>query len=259
MSATPRKARSLRSVGIPEGFRVRGEEISRVEGFSDAAFAFALTLLVMSLEVPSSFSQLMEMMRGVAGFAACFAILFWLWISHYKFFRRYGLEDTLTIFLNSVLLFVILLYVYPLKFVFTIFMGMLMHLAFGLAPPTTADVENYQVDDLFIIYGVGFIAVFALLGLMNLRAWKLREALDLNEVERVVTREEITRCWCMVGIGALSVLLAIALSRGGTGAAGMAGFAYGLTGVVEFILGAKFGTKRENALKNMRQRGEWPA
>ena len=37
---------------------VRGREVSRIEGFSDAVFGFALTLLVVSLEVPDNFEGL---------------------------------------------------------------------------------------------------------------------------------------------------------------------------------------------------------
>ena len=33
----------------------RHHEVTRLEGFSDAVFGFALTLLVVSLEVPNSF------------------------------------------------------------------------------------------------------------------------------------------------------------------------------------------------------------
>ena len=68
-------------------------EVSRVEGFSDAVFAFAITLLVVSLEVPKTFEELMAAIRGFPAFAVCFALLFQVWWRHYRFFRNYDLED----------------------------------------------------------------------------------------------------------------------------------------------------------------------
>jgi hypothetical protein len=46
----------------PAPFRDRGKDISRLEGFSDCAFGFAITLLVVSLDVPSRFSALLDLM-----------------------------------------------------------------------------------------------------------------------------------------------------------------------------------------------------
>ena len=102
-----------------EDFRWRGEDVSRIEGFSDAVFAFAVTLLVVSLEVPKTFDELLETMRGFVAFAICFYLLLIVWYEHYKFFRRYGLRDILILVLNAALLFLVLMYVYPLKFLFT--------------------------------------------------------------------------------------------------------------------------------------------
>src|SRR5687767_12608155 len=107
-----------KGVGQRTCFRWRGGDVSRVEGVSDAVFGFALTLLVVSLEVPSTFAQLRHALAGTPVFAICFAMLAWVWRRHYLFFRRYGLQDGYTVILNSLLLFVILLYVYPLKFMY---------------------------------------------------------------------------------------------------------------------------------------------
>lgn len=233
-----------KGVLMDRDFRVRAPEVSRIEGFSDAAFAFAVTLLVVSLEVPRSFDQLLDVMRGIPSFAVCFSIVVWLWTAHYKFFRRYGLEDRITIALNSVLLFVVMLYVYPLKFVFTIFMGMLT----GIQPSNAGTIRNDQVGDLFVIYGLGFIAVFGVLALMNLRAYKLRQKLQLDEPEQLMTRAEIARCLGLACVGGLSVALAVILP-GGT--AGLAGMAYIFIGVVEFVIGWRFGRRRDALVERM--------
>ena len=96
----------------------RTHEISRIEAFSDAVFAFALTLLVVSLQVPKSYDELMNLMSGFPAFACCFGVLLWIWYEHNLFFRRYGLQDPYTVLLNGALLFVVMFYVYPLKFMF---------------------------------------------------------------------------------------------------------------------------------------------
>src|SRR5215475_3212477 len=80
-----------------EYFRWRGGEITRLESFCDVVFGFALTLLVVSLEVPHSYAELMTAMRGFVPFAICFAQLILVWRSHYQFSRRYGLEDPYTV------------------------------------------------------------------------------------------------------------------------------------------------------------------
>src|SRR5690606_25563506 len=95
----------------------RRSDSTRLEAFSDGVFAFAATLLVVSLEVPNSFSELLADLSGMGAFALGFLALVLLWAVHNAYFRRYALEDGWTIALNACLLFVILFYVFPLKFV----------------------------------------------------------------------------------------------------------------------------------------------
>jgi uncharacterized membrane protein len=77
-------------------FRWRSRGSSRLEGLSDAVFGFALTLLVVSTEAPRDFAGLVNVLREFPPFVACFALLMYLWNEHYRYFRRYGLEDLAT-------------------------------------------------------------------------------------------------------------------------------------------------------------------
>ena len=95
---------------------VRHRDVSRLEGFSDAVFGFALTLLVVNLETPKDIAGLRNLVGSFLPFGITFAMVSWIWYQHNLFFRRYGLQDAWTAFLNCVLLFVVLFYVFPLKF-----------------------------------------------------------------------------------------------------------------------------------------------
>ena len=166
------------------GFHWRGGEITRLEAFSDAVFAFAVTLLVVSLEVPYTFDELMDVIRGFPAFAICFSMLLLVWYNHAKFFRRYGLQDPAIQALNGVLLFVVLFYVYPLKFLFTMLVG----LATGGATLPHAHavhdpLSQHDVPTLMAIYGLGYAAVFGIFAWMHLLAYRRRHQLELNELE----------------------------------------------------------------------------
>lgn len=219
-----RLARSRRG---EEGFSWRGREVSRIEGFSDAVFAFAVTLLVVSLEVPTTFDELLATMRGFFAFAICFALLFSVWHEHYKFSRRYGLwDDTVAVRLNAALLFIVLLYVYPLKFLFTLLADLLLGFSTSVRLPSGDVVEAIQDDQvplLMVIYGAGFVALQIVLVLLYLRAYKLRGALGLDAHESSITREEIQGFLLMVVVGFISIAVAV---LGGQDAASWAGLAY---------------------------------
>jgi Endosomal/lysosomal potassium channel TMEM175 len=143
-----REARMRNSPDLVDGFRMRGREVTRLESFADAVFAFALTLLIVSLEVPKSFADLINTMRGFPAFAVCFVMLATIWNTHYKFSRRFGLDDRTTRFLTCILLFIVLFYVYPLKFLFTLGIN---DMIFG-GSDTGPRISQRQVSMLFSIY-----------------------------------------------------------------------------------------------------------
>ena len=165
----------------------RRREVSRVEGFSDAMFAFAITLLVVSLEVPKTFGELLAAIRGFPAFAVCFALLFQVWWRHYKFFRAYDLEDGPVIAMTGTLLFVVLCYVYPLKFLWSVVFSQI-----GGGHGADEMLRASQVPMLFEIYGAGVAATFGILAAMYRHAYAHRAELGLTPADVIDTRLHIS-------------------------------------------------------------------
>jgi uncharacterized membrane protein len=184
-------------------FRVRGKEISRVEGLSDAVFGFAITLLVVSLEVPKTADDVLHAMRGFFAFAITFTLLFMVWRVQFTFFRRYGLEDNITVALNAVLLFVILFFVYPLKYVFTsIVERILTHM--GFPDPSAPNLfKDQHAIILLVVYALGWMAVFGVFAMLHRHAYSKREELQLTPVEEFDTRVAVSTHVFNAGAGLL--------------------------------------------------------
>lgn len=218
-----------------ELFRWRGNEVSRVEGFTDAVFAFAVTLLVVALEVPHTFEGLMDVVRSLPAFVICFTLLMTFWNAHYRFHRRYGMEDTFTRVVTLAILVLVLFFVYPLKFLFT----MVTVNLFGLAMHDAPHLESLaQVDALYLIYGLGFAGAWSLFGLLYLHAYRARERLGLDASEVMLTRGSLVENAVYVGVCLLSVALALL-----TDSASLPGFIYFVLAPLMAFVGRRYGLK----------------
>ena len=178
----------------PHEFRWRSREISRLEGLSDAVFGFAVTLLIVALEVPKTSGELFETMRGFVSFGLTFSILYLFWYRQFVFFRRYGLEDGVTVALNGGLLFVVLFFVFPLKFLIGAFVDwFLWGKRTVRLPDGTVEriIRPENFPEMMAIYSLGFAAIFSLFTLLYLHAYRKRHELELNELERLDTLQAI--------------------------------------------------------------------
>ncbi|MEI7801622.1 MAG: TMEM175 family protein [Bacteroidota bacterium] len=198
----------------------RNHELLRIEAFSDAVIAFAVTLTIVSLEVPQTFHELLNGMRGMIGFGICFTFLFMIWYKQYLFFRYFGLRDITTIVLNAMLLFVILFYVYPLKFLFSFLAGG------GNQVEHNGEIINRiasgaEMQQLMVVYSGGFMAVYLMLFLLFQHAWRKRKELHLSEVELFNVKTEMLQNIVMMSIAFLSIVVALLLPNEMSGMAGM--------------------------------------
>lgn len=195
------------------GFRMRGTQPTRMDAFVDAAFAFAVTLLIVSVgHVPSSVPDLIQAMRGVPAFLASFLLLARFWLSHRHWSRCYGLEDRPSVRLSLALVFVVLIYVYPLRMVANMTLAMLSGGALAeqsIEIHTLADLRS-----LYLAFASGYGAVVVIFTLLYRHALARADTLQLTAGERVRTRSMAERYLALAGVALLSLVLAVLLPAG---------------------------------------------
>ncbi|PYI98101.1 MAG: DUF1211 domain-containing protein [Verrucomicrobia bacterium] len=207
-STLPKDLDALPRLG---GFRLRGMEITRLETFIDAAFAFAITMLVIAAQqIPDDIETLLTAFKNVPVFVASIIVLGIFWRGHWLWSRRYGLEDGISIFISWAMIATILIYMYPLK---AIFSSMWFLLSNGRLGHALGPHSGSQTRTLFVIFALGFTAIALEVVLLNLRAWQLRKPLRLNARERLITLYEVTGWGIPVGVGIISLVLALILPR----------------------------------------------
>lgn len=171
---------------------------ARLDNFTDAAFAFAVTLLVIGgSEAPTSTAMLAAAVAEVPAFAIGFAIIAMFWFAHVRWRGFRGEGDALSTLLSVLLVFLVLIYVQPLRAMarsFSTFLG-------GGGTPFTGDV-----GDLFLVYGAGFVAMAATTAGLFLEA---RRNPALDEERRWALRGE----WYIWLILALTGLVSVAMTR----------------------------------------------
>lgn len=217
----------------PEGFRYRGVDTTRLEALTDTVFGFSITLLVVSLEVPKTYVELQASMYSFIGFVFCAMLLLSIWNNHYVFFLKYGIEDKLTKTLNFVLLFLLLFYVYPLKYLFN-YVGTWFWLELrqamgdrsdglqlGFENLRQAEMMSWQWADLMLNFGVGLFAIELIFYLWYRNAYKKRALLELNEYEVEETRHKLSTFVIKLGVPVLSMLIILIFGGEASGYAGM--------------------------------------
>jgi uncharacterized membrane protein len=248
-----RESFSQHYTGSDEGFNPRGKEPGRLENFSDAAFALAITLLLISTSPPTNFTQIKRFVYDLLPFLLCIAALVAIWTQHFVFFYRYGIRNGRIIFLNTLFLVLVLFYVYPLKFLARLVLVPFAQVTGNdsLLKELSATINwSTDIGKLMIIYGVGYGCIFLILALMYRYALKNSEALNLNELEKFDTRASMQTNLIMTAIPFVSVIVAaIFIDHWLAGMLG--GFTYMLFPIVMPMFGARVGRKRKKLIASL--------
>jgi uncharacterized membrane protein len=188
---------------------LRGAQPTRLETFVDAAFAFALTMLVIAVEtLPHDFAELLEALKRVPGFAASFAIMVMFWHGHYRWSRRYGLEDTYSVVLSLLLVFLVLVFLYPLRMMMS---GAFYAISGGWLPSEVRIERLADVRAFFFLYGLAFALMCGVLALLFQRARRVPLVPALDAYERSGATAEVQAWAVLAAMGAASSTLALLL------------------------------------------------
>ena len=221
-------AQDLSRLPVKDGFRLRGESISRLETFVDAAFAFAVTLMVISTSgIPKSMDELMLALHRVPTMAACFAVMMLFWVGHDRWSRRFGLDTAASTFLSLALVLGVLVFVYPQRIVLS---GAMSFMTGGWVP---ADVEIQsiaQLQDGYLVYGLGFGFLGGVLALLDLEALRHAGELRLDALERLETQRDLGSHLIFFGVAMLSIALTFVARAGPAWLVAAPGLAYMLIG-----------------------------
>lgn len=121
----------------------------RLDAFTDAAFAFAISLMVIGGEgVPKTYDALLSALAEIPSFAFGFAVMAMFWWTHVRWRKARGEGGVLSVLLTLLLLFLTLVYVQPLR---------AMAVATGKFFTGYGSTFGGDLLGLFGIYGTGFV------------------------------------------------------------------------------------------------------
>lgn len=214
-------------------FKIRGVNPSRLENFSDAVFAFSITLLMISLEVPETFSRILELTDELIAFAITIIPLLIIWQQHRMFFRRFGLDDGTILKWNTVLLFIVLIFIFPLKFLSLFLVRFFTMIFFRTENVFGLMIEGTQVPWLMVYYGIGALGILFVFSRFYKHALNNNILLDLSNSEVILTKYYLRLFTHLCFIPIVSIVFVIIfMNINVTLASIFSGVLYALTGVV---------------------------
>lgn len=184
-------------------------ETQRLDAFVDAAFAFAVTLLIIAGAEPlASFQDLQRALMRIPAFAAGFALIAVFWLGHRRFGQIAPRRDGMSVLLSLAIVFWVLVLVFPMR----LLTESGAHWLSGRILPGGELLRSLEdLRGVYIVYGLGFAMLAALYVLLFHHALRRPKAVALAPASVEAARLE-RRVWLIVaGSGVVSALSAALL------------------------------------------------
>ena len=205
--------------GTGTGARFRPAETQRLDAFVDAAFAFAVSLLIIAGGEPlRSFDDLVRALLRIPSFLAGFALIILFWLAHRTWSSLGPRRDGMATLLSVAVVFSVLVFVFPLR----LLTETALHFMSGGRLPGGGLIDSFgQLGWTYAIYGFGFSILSVLYVLLFRHA---RAGLERDD-PRWVAASDWGRTWTLAAVTGV-VSGALALSPLLPSAPWLPGFAY---------------------------------
>ena len=183
------------------GAPVRSGETKRLDNFIDAAFAFAVSLLIIAGGQPlRGFADLLDALARIPAFAGGFALVVLFWLGHRNFGRVVPGRGTASTMISLMIVFAVLIWVFPAR--------LLTETAFhfmsgGVLPGRGLITSLGDLRGVYVIYGLGFALLAGLYWLLYQEALA-REDSGIAPEDRGHVRDWRTSWAITAGVGLVS-------------------------------------------------------
>ena len=163
-------------------------------------------LLISSGALPSTYAELVAMLKDIPAFVQSFFAMMIFWLSHRAWSRNYGLEEKVTIPLTLHLMVSLLVYIYPLKLMYSTLLSFVTGGYFA----SGNHIGSRQVGVNWIgIYGVGFAVLSATMLGLCWRTFSQRYTFGYDHTDVLESKVGITIWVTLNATGLLSAGVAL--------------------------------------------------
>ncbi|HYC97475.1 TMEM175 family protein [Brevundimonas sp.] len=179
-------------------------EANRLDAFVDAAFAFAVSLLIIAGGEPlRSFDDLLRALLRIPAFLAGFALIMLFWLAHRAWSALGPKRDGMATLLSLAVVFSVLVFVFP----FRLLTKTALHFMSGGFLPGGGLIDGFgQLGWIYAIYGAGFLILSVLYTLLFRHA---RAGLAIGGAGWIEANSWARTWFLAAGVGALSSVLAL--------------------------------------------------